>query len=175
MPSQEVSGSAKRSSNECRWKDSPKTYGPRKTPCNRFVLWAENGIWDRLCHHAAAAEGLSSAVTSDAPTAMLIARRLAEKRAKAQAAGRSRGRRTTKLHAAVHEYGRARQLNSHDGHRGDAPVTLDLAGQMTPRTCIANATCGGETRSLRHQRSIPAGTHTRSHPGWAFQIRSCGG
>src|SRR5665213_1549894 len=32
----------------CRWKDCPPEYGPHTTVYNRFVRWAERGIWERL-------------------------------------------------------------------------------------------------------------------------------
>lgn len=32
----------------CRWVDAPPDYGPRKTLYNRFVRWAEKGIWQDL-------------------------------------------------------------------------------------------------------------------------------
>jgi len=31
-----------------RWVDAPPCYGPRKTLYNRFVRWAEKGIWQEL-------------------------------------------------------------------------------------------------------------------------------
>ena len=31
-----------------RWCDAPELYGPRKTLYNRFVRWAEKGIWTRI-------------------------------------------------------------------------------------------------------------------------------
>jgi transposase len=31
-----------------RWVDAPDQYGPRKTLYNRFVRWADKGIWVRL-------------------------------------------------------------------------------------------------------------------------------
>jgi transposase len=31
-----------------RWADAPACYGPRKTLYNRFVRWAERGIWQEL-------------------------------------------------------------------------------------------------------------------------------
>ncbi len=31
-----------------RWIDAPTDYGPRKTLYNRFVRWADKGIWARL-------------------------------------------------------------------------------------------------------------------------------
>lgn len=50
----------------CRWRDAPKSYGPHKTLYNRFVRWAEKGVWDRLFHHLAAAGGPPAAVMIDA-------------------------------------------------------------------------------------------------------------
>jgi len=32
----------------CRWCDCPPDYGPPTTIYNRFVRWAERGIWERL-------------------------------------------------------------------------------------------------------------------------------
>jgi hypothetical protein len=50
----------------------------------------------------------------------------AEKGAEVQAIGRSRGGRTTKIHAAVDEFGCPRWLIIRPGHRGDAPVAAEL-------------------------------------------------
>lgn len=44
----------------CRWKDCPPEYGPSTTVYNRFVRWAERGIWERL-FRALAARGRSDA------------------------------------------------------------------------------------------------------------------
>lgn len=32
----------------CRWKDCPPEYGPPTTIYNRFVRWAQRGIWEQL-------------------------------------------------------------------------------------------------------------------------------
>jgi transposase len=32
----------------CRWCDCPPEYGPHTTIYNRFVRWAERGIWERI-------------------------------------------------------------------------------------------------------------------------------
>jgi transposase len=32
----------------CRWCDCPPEYGPPTTIYNRFVRWAERGVWDNL-------------------------------------------------------------------------------------------------------------------------------
>ena len=38
----------------CRWKDCPPDYGPPTTVYNRFVRWAERGIWEQLFRALAA-------------------------------------------------------------------------------------------------------------------------
>jgi transposase len=39
-----------------RWSDAPRDqYGPHKTLYNRFVRWAEKGVWADLFHSLAAA------------------------------------------------------------------------------------------------------------------------
>jgi transposase len=38
----------------CRWKDCPPEYGPPTTIYNRFVRWAERGVWEMLFRELAA-------------------------------------------------------------------------------------------------------------------------
>jgi transposase len=38
----------------CRWCDCPPEYGPSTTIYNRFVRWAERGVWERLFRELAA-------------------------------------------------------------------------------------------------------------------------
>jgi putative transposase len=38
----------------CRWNDCPPEYGPATTIYNRFVRWAERGVWERLFRELAA-------------------------------------------------------------------------------------------------------------------------
>ena len=40
-----------------RWVDAPAVYGPRKTLYNRFVRWAEKGVWEKLFRSLANAGG----------------------------------------------------------------------------------------------------------------------
>src|SRR5208282_309807 len=40
-----------------RWIDAPAVYGPHKTLYNRFVRWAEKGVWTRVFEALAAAGG----------------------------------------------------------------------------------------------------------------------
>lgn len=50
----------------CRWKDAPAVYGPHKTLYNRFVRWADKGIWERLFLQLAEAGGPPAALMLDA-------------------------------------------------------------------------------------------------------------
>lgn len=43
----------------CRWSDCPPEYGPPTTIYNRFVRWAERGVWEQL-FRALAARGRST-------------------------------------------------------------------------------------------------------------------
>ena len=43
----------------CRWCDLPPEYGPPTTIYNRFVRWAERGVWERV-FHALAGKGRST-------------------------------------------------------------------------------------------------------------------
>ena len=48
-----------------RWVDAPSEYGPRKTLYNRFVRWAEKGVWTDLFHALAQAGGPPAQVLID--------------------------------------------------------------------------------------------------------------
>ncbi len=48
-----------------RWVDAPEVYGPRKTLYNRFVRWAQKGVWTALFHALANAGGPPAHVLID--------------------------------------------------------------------------------------------------------------
>jgi putative transposase len=84
-----------------RWQDCPSVYGPPTTVSNRFRRWTMRGIWRRLFDALARADpGDGRAI--DSTTAKAHRSAAGGKRgAEAQAIGRSRGGRTTKIHAIV--------------------------------------------------------------------------
>lgn len=51
-----ISGIVRVIKSGCRWCDCPPEYGPPTTIYNRFVRWAERGIWERM-FRALAAKG----------------------------------------------------------------------------------------------------------------------
>ena len=48
-----------------RWVDAPPDYGPRKTLYNRYVRWAQKGVWMRLFEALAQAGGPPTNVLID--------------------------------------------------------------------------------------------------------------
>ena len=48
-----------------RWVDAPSVYGPSKTLYNRFVRWAEKGVWIDVFETLAAANGPPAEVLID--------------------------------------------------------------------------------------------------------------
>jgi len=49
----------------CRWVDAPAAYGPRKTLYNRYVRWADKGVWTGLFEALASAGGPPTQVLID--------------------------------------------------------------------------------------------------------------
>ena len=49
-----------------RWSDCPPEYGPRKTLYNRFVRWADKGVWESIFHTLAGQENLPDRLFIDA-------------------------------------------------------------------------------------------------------------
>src|SRR3954470_21405385 len=83
-----------------RWVDAPPEYGPRKTLYNRYVRWAAKGVWVDLFRALAQAGGPLAQVLIDS-SAVKAHRSAAGGKGgrKNQSIGRSRGGRTTKIHA----------------------------------------------------------------------------
>ena len=48
-----------------RWVDAPAVYGPRKTLYNRWVRWAQKGVWRRAFNELAAAGGPAAELMLD--------------------------------------------------------------------------------------------------------------
>ncbi len=110
----------------CRWCDLPADYGPQKTIYNRFVRWAERGIWEDVFAALAGRGEDPDGLMIDAT--IVKAHRSAggaKGGASAHGIGRSKGGRTTKIHAVTDEKGRPLALavtpgNMHDivGYEG---------------------------------------------------------
>ena len=73
-----------------RWVDAPPVYGPRKTLYNRFVRWAEKGVWSDVFHALSSAGGPPAEVLID--SSAVKAHRCASGGKGGSAARRSAGR-----------------------------------------------------------------------------------
>ena len=49
-----------------RWSDAPPGYGPKKTLYNRFVRWADKGIWEDIFQSLASAQDMPARLFIDA-------------------------------------------------------------------------------------------------------------
>lgn len=63
-----------------RWTDCPRdVYGPKKTLYNRFVRWAERGVWKDIFAALAGAGMCPTGCSSTAPASRFTAAQAAEK------------------------------------------------------------------------------------------------
>ena len=129
----------------CRWQDCPSVYGPPTTIYNRFRRSTMRGLWRRLFEALARAEpGDGQAIDSTT--------------AKAQAIGRSRGGRTTKIHAIADARRRPIAIEVTPGHLGDVRVATALISAVPPGGSLAADAAydsDGLRRFLRERGTIP--------------------
>jgi transposase len=99
------------------------------------------------------------------------AQRLAERGAEAQAIGRSRGGRTTKIHAIVDARGRPIAIEVTPGYLGDVRVATALISGVPAGGCLAADTAydsDGLRRFLLERGAVPVipnnPTRKRHHP-----------
>jgi transposase len=116
-----------------RWVDAPPEYGPRKTLYNRFVRWAEKGVWVELFHALAQAGGPPAQVLIDSSAV----------KAHRSAAGGKGGRRTRL--SAAHVAGARRP----EGPRSEYPCADGRP--MPPARLHAH---GRASRRLHSRRQV---------------------
>jgi transposase len=111
----------------CRWCDCPPEYGPPTTIYNRFVRWAERGVWDKL-FRGLAGRGRSAETQMIDSTHIKAHRSASGGRGgeQKQAVGRSRGGRNTKIHAIADAKGRLLSILLTGGETHDRPVAERL-------------------------------------------------
>ncbi|WP_245517719.1 IS5 family transposase [Methylorubrum sp. Q1] len=134
-----------------RWADAPRAvYGPRKTLYNRFVRWAAKGVWTDLFETLAKAGGPPSQVLID--SSAVKAHRCASggKGEHNQAIGRSRGGRTTKIHALTDRFCRPLAFLLTGGQVADCKAGALLL-ERSPRCRILLADKGYDSDAIRRQ------------------------
>ena len=98
-----------------RWIDAPREYGPKKTLYNRYVRWAANGSSHQLLGGESASLG-----------------RRRQRGEKNQAVGRSRGGRTTKIHALTDTRCRPIAFMLTGGNVADCTAGAELLALLPP-------------------------------------------
>ncbi|WP_352786208.1 IS5 family transposase [Mesorhizobium sp. M0244] len=149
-----------------RWVDAPQVYGPRKTLYNRFVRWAAKGVWVDIFHALASAGGPPAEVLID-----LFGREGASLRfwrhrgEQNQAIGRSRGGRTTKIHALTDGLCRPIAFLLTGGQVSDCSAG-DLLLEQMPKSPILHADKDYDTNAIRHRSRLKRRCRTfrRSQP-----------
>ena len=133
----------------CRWRDCPEIYGPHTTIYNRFNRWSKAGIWDTMLQSLVTMEAADlqciDSTTSKAHRCSAGGKGGADK----QAIGRSRGGRTTKIHAVADRAGRLIAFESRRvsaaisaprplcSRRCQSLITSWLIQPMTPTNCAS--------------------------------------
>ncbi|HWF62487.1 MAG TPA: IS5 family transposase [Nitrospira sp.] len=90
----------------CRWQDCPPEYGPSTTVYNRYHRWSKRGIWEGIFRDLTSIVGTHDENSIDSTIVKTHRSASGKKGAGSEAIGRSRGGRTTKVHAATDEEGR---------------------------------------------------------------------
>ena len=128
-----ISGIIHRLREGCRWRALPDEYGPYTTVFNRFNRWSKRGLWQRI--FAALVAIGDPAGAHDDRQLRRQGPSLGERRKrgeKNQAIGRSRGGRTTKIHALVDEEGRPHALLLTGGQVADIKGAASLFAATAP-------------------------------------------
>jgi transposase len=111
------------------WRDLPDNFGPYTTCYNRFVRWRRAGVWDQLMNaltagHDAAVQMIDTSIVRVHQHGACIAGN------SEQLMGRSRGGRTTKIHAVVDTYGLPIRLALTTGEAHDNRLVLTLLSAL---------------------------------------------
>ena len=90
-----------------RWRDCPRDYGPYTTVYNRFNRWSRQGVWTGIFYALTGSSGMVGTMAMDS-THIKAHRSAAGAKGgiSHHAIGRSRGGRTTKIHALTDDLGR---------------------------------------------------------------------
>lgn len=142
----------------CRWRDCPALYGPHTTIYNRFNRWSKAGIWTAM---------LQASTTMDAADVQCIDSTTSKAHrcsaggkggADTQAIGRSRGGRSTKIHAVADHAGRLIAFDLTPGQRDDIrPAAALLATLPEPDYVLADTAYDGDAlrRAVQTRGAIP--------------------
>ena len=116
-----------------RWRDCPPDYGPYTTIYNRFNRWSRQGVWTGIFYALTGSTGMVGTITIEFHIhqgAPLGCRR--KRGAFHHAIGRSRGGRTTKIHALTDDLGRPLAFLITPGNTHDLAGARELLATIRP-------------------------------------------
>jgi transposase len=134
----------------CRWKDAPPVYGPRKTLYKRFQRLAAEGIWSTMFHTLATAGGPPAEVLIDSSAVKASLGVWRKGGERSQAIGRSRGGRTTKIHALTDKYCRPIAFLLTGSQVADCVAADTLLDQMSAIDLV-HGDKGHDTNAVRRK------------------------
>jgi transposase len=134
----------------CRQKDAPSAHGPRKTLYDRFQRWAAKGVWSDLFHALATAGGPPAEVLIDSFAVKAHRCASGERGERNQAIGRSRGGRTTKIHALTDKDCRPIAFLLTGGQVADCVAADILLDQVTAADLV-HGDRGYDTNAVRRK------------------------
>ena len=153
----------------CRWRDCPAKYGPHTTIYNRYNRWSKRRIWQRIFEKMAAIGPVPDELCID--TSHVKAHRSAagSKGEYAEAVGRSRGGRTSKIHALADDRGRPVAFALTPGNVADITMAIPLLSAVDkPKRLLADKAYDADSfRNWLKRRKIKAvipSTATRRTP-----------
>jgi transposase len=132
----------------CRWRDVPPAYGPPTTISNRSNRWSQRRIRQRIFE--------KMAVAGPVPDELLGS--WFKKREFAEAIGRSRGGRTSKIHALADDRGRPVAFALTPGNVADITMAAPLLGAVArPKRLLADKAYDADSlRKWLKQRKVKA-------------------
>ncbi|MDC8446885.1 MAG: IS5 family transposase [Nitrospira sp.] len=123
----------------CRWQDCPPEYGPSTTIYNRYHRWAQRGIWEGIFRDLTAIVGTHYENSIDSTIVKAHRSASGKKGGGSEAIGRSRGGRTTKIHAAADDNGRPIAFLLTPGNASDITAAKPLLESLkAPRQLLAD-------------------------------------
>ncbi len=110
----------------CRWCDVPPEYGPPTTIYNRFMRWAERGVWENLFNGLAALGTSTDTQTIDSTHIKAHGSASGEQGGeRTRAVGLSRGRRNAKIHAITDAKSCFVTFVPTEGEAHDCPIGME--------------------------------------------------
>src|SRR5271170_458918 len=142
----------------CRWRDVPPAYGPPTTIYNRYNRWSQRRVWQRILEKMATPAPFPTAFNRQQPRQSPSLGERLKKGEFEEAIGRSRGGRTSKIHALADDRGRPVAFALTPGNVADIIMAIPLIDAVAkPKRLLADKAYDADSlRRWLKQRKIKA-------------------